>query len=245
MATYIDTASNMSVGHLDLTPLCHAYKFGDLAAVAVPFTNYADRRYVSHKPGLKSGAFSASLFQDFAADVLDDELGVDALGSTYAVSVVPDAESPAAGDLAWFSRGMLGRYNPLTGKVGDAAGAEIELPYDRPFVRGKLLHAKAARTANGNGTAVELTGPTSGQRLYAAIHVYAFSGLTNIVVKVQSDDSSGMGTPTDRLTFSTITGVGSEFASVAGGFDTETHVRAAWTVTGTGSCTFAVVTGVR
>jgi hypothetical protein len=210
----------------------------------VPFTNYADRGWSAMKPGLKSGMVTASLHQDFDDGVLDDELGVTALGGTYAVHLVPNVETPAAGDVAWFSRGMLGRYNPLTGAVGDAAGAELELPYDRPFVRGKLLHPKTARTTTGTGTAVAMAGPTSAQRLYAAVHVYAYSGLTNIAVKIQSDDSSGMSSATDRLTFTTITAVGSEYASVAGGFDTETHVRVAWTVSGTGSCTFAVVAGV-
>jgi hypothetical protein len=244
MATYVDTASNMLVGQLDLTGLCEQYAFGDLSIAAVGFTTYADRGWVANKPGLKSGTFTATLFQDFAADVLDDDLGVAALGGTYAVTVVPDDPTPAAGDLAWFSRGYLGRYNPLTGTVGDAAKAEIELPYDRPFVQGKLLHPKTARTANGNGTAVAMTGPTASQRLYAALHVTAYSGFTNVVVKVQSDDAAGMSTPTDRVTFSTVTGVGSEYTSVAGGFSTESHVRSTWTVTGSGSISFVVVCGV-
>jgi len=244
MATFVDTASNMMVGQVDLTGLCESYAFGDLSIAAVPFTTYADRGWVANKPGLKSGTFTATLFADYATGVLDDQLGVAALGGTYAVTVIPDDPAPVAGDLAWFSRGYLGRYNPLTGSVGEAAKAELELPYDRPFVRGTLLHPKTARTANGNGTAVALTGPTASQRLYAALHVTAYSGLTNVVVKIQSDDAVGMASATDRITFSTVTGVGSEFTSVAGGFSTETHVRATWTVTGSGSITFAVVCGV-
>ena len=63
-------------------------------------------------------------------------------------------------------------------------------------------------------------------------------------MKVQSDDAVGFPSATDRITFSTVTGVGSEFTSVAGAFNTETHLRASWTVSGTGSISFVVVCGV-
>jgi hypothetical protein len=139
---------------------------------------------------------------------------------------------------------VVDSLNPMAGAKGDVAGFEMSLAYDAAIPRGVVLATKAARTATGDGTAVALGGPTAAQRLYAGLHVFAYSGLTNIVVKVQSDDGAGFGSATDRITFATVTGTTSEWASVAGSFSSETHLRATWTVTGTGSCTFAVVCGV-
>lgn len=245
MPTYVDLHSRVHLGHLDLTGLCEQYAFGDLEIAKVPFTNFASAGFPEFKPGLKSGELAATLHQDHAAGVLDDQLGVAALGASWPVSVAPNpSATDAAGDPVWFSRCTLSKYSPLQGKVGDAANAQISAAYNTVFLPGRIGHAKAARTANGSGTAVALAGPAAGQRLYAALHVFAFSGFTTVAVKVQSDDSSGMGSPTDRLTFASVTGAGSEFASAAGGWATETHHRVTWTVTGTGSITFAVHIGV-
>jgi hypothetical protein len=77
------------------------------------------------------------------------------------------------------------------------------------------------------------------------LHVTAFTGFSQAVIKVQSDSSAGMGSPTDRITFATVTGKTSEFASVVGDFSSETHHRVIYDVTGSGSITFTVAFGVR
>ena len=245
MATFVGMYDRIHVGHLDLSD-ADEVSFGPISAVAVPFPSFMAGGFVQFRPGLISGEFNVSAYQDFAADVLDDEIGVSGLGSQYPVSVAPNATATdAAGDPAYFSRGLIGSYDPFGGAKGDAAKANIGMMYDTALIRGVLAVPKAARTASGNGTAIALAGPTATQRLYAALHVFAYSGFTNVVVKVQSDDSGAMSSPTDRITFATVTGTpASEFASVAGSFASETHHRAIWTVTGTGSITFAVYFGV-
>jgi hypothetical protein len=124
------------------------------------------------------------------------------------------------------------------------AGAMFTLPYDTVTTRALVAHPSAARTADGTGTAVALTGPSATQRLYATLHVLAYTGFTNVVFKVQSDDSGAFSSATDRITFATVTGVTNEFASVAGSFSSETHMRAFWDVTGSGSVTFVMAFGV-
>lgn len=245
MPAYVTLHDRLHYGHLDLTGLAEGY-VNDLERAKKRFTNLGSGGWEEFKPGLASGSWRFNMFADFDADVLDDELNTSALTTDYPVSIAPNAAATdAAGDLVWVGRGRAGKYTPLDGAVGNEAKAILEGTYNAPFVRGVILHPKTARTATGNGTAVALAGPSATQRLYAALHVFAYSGLTNIAVKVQSDDNSGFTSGTDRLSFTTVTGAGaSQFTSVAGGWATETHHRVVWTVSGTGSCTFAVHVGV-
>lgn len=243
MAAYVDTGSKVWLGSLDLTPLCSGYQFGSLKAARVTFTNYAAGGFEEFKPGLLSGDWSAEVFQDLDVDKLDDRLRLSFATFQAPFTVLPNDANPQAGDLAWFARANL-LTRDLGGKVGDAAAAPMSGVYDSPFARGLLLAAPAARTASGNGTAVALTGPTATQRLFVGVHVFELTGLTGVTVKVQSDDAVGMASPTDRYTSSSFTAPGSAWSAIAGGWSTETHLRATWTVTGTGSFTAAVVAAV-
>jgi hypothetical protein len=244
MATYVAENHRAYLAHLDASD-SETISFGPLNVAAVPFPSMADGGFLSKKPGLKSGEFMIDKWQDFATGVWDEQLGLAAVGSQYALSVMPNAGGvETAGDPAWFSRGIATSYAPLSAAVGDAVKGPVSGVFDTVFVKGVVAHPKAARSATGNGTAIALTGPTTSQRLYGALHVTAYSGITNLVVTVQSDDNVGFASPTTRLTFSTATGVTSEFASVAGYGATETHHRIVYTITGVGSVTFAAFIGV-
>jgi hypothetical protein len=247
MATYNGLAVQTWIGSLDLTDHTDTINFGPMQRAMTRCTTHADGGFECYKPGLISGEASLKGYQDFDTDQLDDDMSIGQLGSQYPITVLPNPGNgtPTYGDPAMLSRGLLGTLNPLgEGMKGEMAGIEASFPFDAAIARGLVGHPKTARTANGNGTAVALTGPTASQRLYAGLHVFAYSGFTNVVVKVQSDDAVGMASPTDRITFTTVTGRTTEFASVAGSFSSETHHRVTWTVTGAGSITFGVVFGV-
>lgn len=245
MASFVGLHTRIYLGHLDLSGYCEQVDFGRLARAMQPATTFNDGGYSCVKPGLISGAAALNFFQDWAADALDDEISIGQLGTQYPFTVFPNPTGTvAAGDAAWLSRGLLGSVNPMDGVKGAMAKGMFGLPYDAAIARSLVAHPSAARTADGNGTAVALTGPSASQRLYAALHVTAYSGFTNVAFKIQSDDGSGMASPTDRITFATVTGTTSEFASVAGDFSTETHHRITWDVTGSGSVTFAAAFGV-
>jgi hypothetical protein len=245
MTAYITLHDRLHYGHLDLTGLAEGY-VNDLERAKKRFTNLGSGGYEEFKPGLASGSWKLDLFQDLDADVLDDELGLTVLSTDYPVSFAPNAAaSDAAGDVVYLGRGRASKYTPVDGAVGDEAKAILEGAYNAPFARGVILHPKAARTATGNGSAVALAGPTSAQRLYAGLHVFAYTGLTSITVKIASDDNGSFTSATDRLTFTAVAAAGaSQFASAAGGWNTETHLRVTYTIVGTGSCTFAVHCGV-
>jgi hypothetical protein len=114
----------------------------------------------------------------------------------------------------------------------DATGSET-------LMRGTILkNATTNITGNGDGTAYELGAVTATERVYAAVHIHAVDGGT-VAVKIQSDDNEGMASATDRITFSTSTGVTSQWKELAGPV-TDTWWRANWTYAGT-ACQFVVV----
>lgn len=245
MATFVATSVRPYVGALDLTALTEKVSFGDITAQTVSFTNMAAGGHVENKPGLISGEFSIDLFQDTALGGPDDILGTAGLGTQYAVTLLPNpGDTNAAGDPAYLSRGTVGKRSPFMGNPGGAAKAQLSLPYDTKILRGAVGHPATARTATGTGTAVVLAGPSATQTLYATLHVIAYTGLTNAVIAIDSDDAVGFPSATTRLTFATVIGTTSQFASAVGPWAAETHHRVKWTLTGAGSVTFVVALAV-
>lgn len=245
MPAFVGLHNQIYIGHLNLTGKANEFSFGAIKCNLVPSTTYADGGYACVLPGVLSGEASVKGQQDYAADVLDDEISLAQLGTSYAISVAPNPTGTlAAGDPAWLARGVFDQYTPMQGAVGDLAEMLQHLGYDAAMPQGKVAHVNSAETADGDGTAVALGGPGASQRLYAALHVTAYSGLTNVVFKIQSDDASNFSSATDRITFTTVTGPTSQFASVVGSFSSETHHRITWDVTGTGSVSFFATFGV-
>lgn len=247
MAIFVGNADRVYVNQLDLSGVANKVDFGTLTKTMPVCTTFNDGAFVCVKPGLISGAATVTGYQDYATGVLDDTINITSLGSQYPITVIPNPTGTVtAADTCWMSRGLLGSENPLDGAKGDMGGFEMMFPYDTAIVQGKVAAPSAVVTTTGNGTAVALPGPTAAQRLYASLHVFAYSGFTNVVFTVESDDNSGFTTPTVRLTFTTVTSLatGPQFISVAGNFSTETHHRIVRTVSGAGSITFAASFGV-
>lgn len=193
--------------------------------------------------GLKSGTISLELMADFADDGLDETLYA-ALGSATTIKTLCTAS--ADGSVAYTARSLPTQYVPITGTVGDLAGASLAGSTTGPIVRGTLLvPSSAAKTSSGNGTARQLGAVSASQSVYGALHVIAASGTNpTLDVKVQSDNASGFSTPTDQLTFTQATGRTAEWKSAAGAI-TDDWWRATWTIGGTNpSFTFAVVVGI-
>jgi len=244
VATFVGLHNRVYVGAVDLSGYANRVDFGPLTCAMQPSTTFNDGGFDCVLPGLISGEGLVAGVQDFASGGPDSVFTPAALGTQYPVTVVPNPTGTVtAGDAAWVSRALFGR-SARTPMVGEVAQFEYQFPYDTAIVRALVAHPSAARTTDGNGTAVALTGPTASQKLYAALHVTAYSGLTDVVFKIQSDDSSGMASATDRITFTTVSGTTHQFASVAGSFSSETHHRITWDVTGSGSVTFVAAFGV-
>lgn len=245
MATFVGVHNKVLLGHLDLTGLTKTVNFGDLTRAMQDSTTFADGAYTCVKPGLISGQASIEGYQDWAADTLDDEISVGQLGTSYALTVIPNPTGTVtAGDPCWLSRGIAAKLNPMGGAKGEMADFMIEAAYDTAIAKGLVAHAGTAVTASASDSAVALAGPSASQKLYAALHVTAYSGFDQVVFTVESDDNANFTSATTRITFATVTGTTNEFASVVGSFSSETHHRVKVAVTGSGSVTYTAAFGV-
>jgi hypothetical protein len=196
-------------------------------------------------PGLRSGRIAIRGPQD------DDESAglhkeiVDArdVDNALAITILPDGNLVGRG--AWFAVGDLSEH-AIDASVADAVGFTMACQADESVDSGFLLHALGAETADGNGTAVDrgdtpLTPTTRG--LTAMIHMTAYSGFTNVAVKIQHSTDNSVWA--DLASFATRTAIGAEKISVADGTTVNRYVRVVTDVTGTGSATFLVAVAPR
>ena len=238
MASQTLTTASILVGGLAVDG--YVNQFGMEPSLQVrPATTFGSGGFDEVRPGLLTATMMVQGFTDFASGSISSYFDVQPASQYVTTVSIPGT---TAGDPAWLMRVRPSQLQTVGGQVGEMAPFMLQATADSPFGRGKLLAPVATVSANGNGTAVALAGPTASQSLYVALHITATTGGGTWTVKVQSDDNSGMTTPTDRVTFSTFTGQGWQWSSVAGSFSSETHLRATWSVTGGTSptATFAV-----
>ncbi|MET9301783.1 hypothetical protein ABZX66_20915 [Micromonospora aurantiaca] len=154
-----------------------------------------------------------------------------ARGGVGALTVCPAGAN--VGDLAWVTQALTGSYS-LGGQVGDVAPWSASWAGSWPLVRGQILHPPGTpRTASGNGTSRQLGALSASQALYVVLHVLSATGTTpSVTVVVESDDTSGMATPTTRATFTAATASCGQAVKVAGPV-TDDWWRIKWTVSGT------------
>lgn len=177
---------------------------------------------------------------------VDDTLWA-ALGGTGPWSVGV-ANGAAVGDLAYIVNGMHAKY-ALLDAVGEVAPWKAEVAGTWPTPRGVFLHPPGtARTATGDGTAVEHVAVAAGQYVYAALHVLSVAGTDTptITVVIESDvDALFNGSETSRISFAAATARGGQILRTAGPI-TDAFYRATWTIAGTDpSFLFVVSLGVK
>ncbi len=199
--------------------------------------------------GNKTASWTASVMQDFAADEVDALLGLDnaAFGGTAGQPISVAPAGITGGEVAYAFNASTFSYTPMQASAGEIAMATLSgSGTGSPVVRGTLMDdPTAAVTTTGTGTARQLGAVTTGQRMYAALHVLSASGGTpTLDVVIQSDDNSGMSSATSRITFTQATDITSQWSSVAGAI-TDDYWRVSYTIGGsTPSFTFAVVLGI-
>lgn len=157
-------------------------------------------------------------------------------GATAPVTI---ANSGTVGDPGYLLQAIQANYQ-ITGDFGELLAFLVTVQAgESPILRGQLMFA-AISTAAENGTAVQLGSVSASQRIYVAGHVTAFTG-TDVIVNIESDDNSGMTTPTNQGSL-TFTGIDGQFTSVAGAItDDWWRVRLSGTYT---SATVAVMFGI-
>lgn len=245
MSTIIYTNARMFVGGYELSGIQNQMGL-NYSADMLDGTVFGQTTRVN-KPGLKNVEISGSGFWDVAAvgTSYDSVLYSRIAAAKEVVSLAPEGQ--VVGDTVFFVEGVNGSYNPISGAVGELIAFEINMQAQTlALVRGKV-GAVGTKTVTGNESGVQLGALSATQRLFAALHVVDPSGTTpSIDVVVQSDDTSGFGTPTDQITFSQVTTTaGAQWGSKMGAV-TDTWWRIKMTLAGTSMsykvfCSFGIL----
>lgn len=180
--------------------------------------------------GLRTSQFEAGGFFEELNKAVDKEL-FDTLGKSGHLAFFGAAETATQPAYMW--AGTKSNY-VLGGAVGELAPWSMVLAgADRyGVIRGQLAKPKGSQAATGVlGSVLSLGAVASGKRVYLGVQV--FTAGTSITLKLQSDDTSGFASPTDRGTLGPITTAGTYFLPVDGPI-TDTHWRVnATAITGT------------
>jgi hypothetical protein len=197
----------------------------------IDVTNYNSGGWNEYIAGLGQAKLTVNGFWEAGSlGVVDDNAWANfaALGG---VTVAPQGAADQA--LCYLTNVLESSYD-VWGKVGEAASFKLAASSSWPLVRGVIaLPPGNALTASGTGTINNLGAVATGQYLYANLNALSFAGTSpSIAVVVQSAATSGFGSPTTRITFTTATAAGGQIARVAGPI-TDAYWRVSYTVTGT------------
>lgn len=198
----------------------------------------------SFVPGLMSGSLGLR-----GPEQLDSATGLQvelqaAIGVDNNLLVTCLPEGVAIGKPAFFAVVDPTDYT-IDAAVADAVGVVFTAMPDESVEMGYTIHALAAETVDGNGTAVDrgTVSTPSTRGLVAAIHVTAYSGLTSAAIKIQhSADNSSWA---DLVAFTSVTALTQERVKVVTGTTVNRYLRVVTDVTGTGSVTFLVAAAPR
>jgi hypothetical protein len=158
----------------------------------------------------------------------------------------PTGGTVTAGDRGYAARAMLKTISdPM--KVGDAAKINATLSGAQPegVLQAMVLAPKASISATTNGSVVNMGAQTSPASVYLGVHVFSVSGDRTVTFKLQSAAASGFSSPTDRVTLSSMSAVGSSFGSSSTA-TTNAYWRVVATLGGTtGSVSFAAFAAIQ
>jgi hypothetical protein len=229
MSTQVLTNCRLHLGGYELSGISNSIGI-DYGAEMKDDTVFGTAGTRSNKPGLKTVKINGHGFWD--ADY--DEALYNRIGAAREVaSLTPEGQT--VGDRAFFTRGVNGAYNPLTGEIGELVGFDIDLAAANTLLVRGQVGALGTKTVTGTGSGIQLGAVLAAQKIYAALHVKnTIAGTTpTLNVIVESDDNSGFTTPTTRLTFTQVTTViGAQWQELAGAI-TDDWWRVKWTLGGT------------
>jgi len=198
------------------------------------------------KPGLRRGTIHGEGFVQFGSGVttVDGRLYTNVGIADLPISVALEPGGDA-GEKAVFMKAMEGAYN-----IGASVGELLKFQFDTmasgtdvQLVKGTIFEdGKTSRTTAGNTATRTLGAVTSTQKVYAVLHLLAFSG-TNVTFTLKSAVTD-FATVTTRATFTTATGTTSQYITPVAGAITDTFWRFEWTGTFT-SFSAVLIAGIQ
>ena len=228
MAKFVFNDGKVFSGGYDLSSHITSVNL-DITAEELDATTINSGGFKSKLGGIKDSTLQLDGFYEAGANKPDALLGA-SVGNELLVTTVPDA---GVGNTAYFMKSRLFSYQ-MFGAVGEIAPFSISKSQSSDVVVQGKVQIDEAITATGNSPGVQLGAVGATEKCFVGIHCYGVSGTSTptITFKLQSDDNASFTSPTDRITFTGITAIGSDFQSVAGAI-TDQHWRLNYTVSGT------------
>jgi len=236
---------NIWFGGYDLTSVANELSI-EVMTADVDVTTFGAGGTHQRIGGLEDSNISLMTFLD--TSISEPAFFADRGGVVELVCAVafPTGGTVTAGDRGYAARAMLKTIsNPM--KVGDAAKINATLSGAQPegVLQAMVLAPKASISATTNGSVVNMGAQTSPASVYLGVHVFSVSGDRTVTFKLQSAAASGFSSPTDRVTLSSMSAVGSSFGS-----STTATTNAYWRVVATlggttGSVSFAAFAAIQ
>lgn len=231
MATVVLTDAKIYLAQFDIS--------GDLNKVTVKQTpalledTAFGATYHTNKPGLQKGEVHAEGYTQFGSGVTTID---GRLISKFAVADTPVAVAAEGGDVGEAAYFMKSTMSSLV-RGGVSVGELLKFQFDSmcsgakgAMVRGTIMEdGKTARTTASNTATQTLGAVSATQRMFAQLHLTAFSG-TDVTFTVKSAVTD-FATITQRAAFTQNTAVGSESLAPVDGAITDTFWRIYWTGT--------------
>lgn len=214
------------LGDFSLSPKLHTISL-PIAVEMLDVTTFADNGVKRFIPGLGSSTAAMSGFHDV-------EQHTDSVAWTTATPLTYAPFGLSRGTQVQLVDTLRASYEVGT-QVGGAVSFDISAQTDGFTDFGVSLHDLTAETVDTNSTSVDNSASSAGGGV-AHLHVTAFSGFSQAVLKVQHSTDNFSGSTVDLVTFTTVTGVTSQRSEVTG--TVNRYLRAFLDVTGTGSITF-------
>jgi hypothetical protein len=236
---------NIWFGGYDLTSVANELSI-EVMTADVDVTTFGAGGTHQRIGGLEGSNISLMTFLD--TSISEPAFFADRGGVVELVCAVafPTGGTVTAGDRGYAARAMLKTISdPM--KVGDAAKINATLSGAQPegVLQAMVLAPKASISATTNGSVVNMGAQTSPASVYLGVHVFSVSGDRTVTFKLQSAAASGFSSPTDRVTLSSMSAVGSSFGSSSTA-TTNAYWRVVATLGGTtGSVSFAAFAAIQ
>lgn len=243
MAVYSVINPTIFVGHQDLSGDLSSID-GTITANPLDVTTFGSGGWHQRIAGLKDVDLSGDGFLNLGTGNVEEYLYTVSLGAAKAITIGPT--TGAEGTPAELFQGLHTTFDQPE-KVGDAAAFKMAFKGTGQVARGIILTSKTAgTTSSGSGTiTVSQAVVATASKLYATLHVFSVSGTNpTLTVSVLSGTTSGFGSSTSRIAFSTATAASSQWGTPAVGPITDQFYRTSWTIGGTSNPTFSFAVGL-
>jgi hypothetical protein len=247
MATGAALANTCWVGGYDLGT--------DLRSMSMPiaYDELVDTRYgmtgQSRVAGLETVTGAVAGFSQLGAGLVEETMASQfTAGAVQPVTMSPDG---LAGSVGWMWLAKHFKSTPIDGAVGTMAPFSVAMSSARSgggvaaigAVHGRILKPKGTISATGaTGSVIQVGAVGSGHYLYAICHCFTLG--TSFTLQVQSDDNSGMSSPTTRGTIGSITSTGGTWMTRVAGPITDDYWRINVSAV-SGTSTIAVAIGIK